>query len=76
MAIIRKYAEPLDTPWDGEQSHFQIVAQLGKIKKVTVSPCRLFKVGDFYFATPEDAEKVIVEVSEANLLKYYFLVEG
>lgn len=75
LAIIRKYAEPFDTQWDGKKPHYELLVQVGEVKKVTISCSCSFKSGDFYFATGKDAKKVITEVGEADLLKYYFMVE-
>lgn len=74
MGVIRKYAEPLDTPWDCEKEHFYIMAQLDEREKITINYRKSCKREGFHFATIGDAQKVVNEVGEADLLKYYFMV--
>lgn len=75
MGVIRKYAEPLNTPWDCENLHYYLVARLEGVKRVCIDCNWDDKSEGFYFATEIDAMKVIDEVGEADLLRYYFMVE-
>ncbi len=75
MGVVRKYAEPLNTPWDCENLHFFLVARLDGVKRVSIDCDWDDKREGFHFITEEDAQKAIAEAGEANLLKYYFMVE-
>lgn len=74
IGLLRQYAEPLDTPWDGIRHHFYLVATLSN-KEVSVAFDFSFKTQSLYFATEEDAREGIAIVGEADLLKYYFMVK-
>lgn len=71
---LRQYAEPFDAPWYGVRKHYYLTAYLNS-HMVAVTFGFASKIAGFTFATETDAKKVIDEVGEVDLLKYYFMVE-
>lgn len=70
-AELTKYAEPLDTPWDGRK-HYTILFN-ASCNEIEITEWVFTKCGgDIWFKTKVDADIAVKNVGEDRVLKYYF----
>ena len=74
IAELKKYAEPKEREWDGENQHWCISYDIFCKEFVIIHAAEL-KCRDIYFKSGIDAKKAIEAVGEDRLKKYYFEVE-
>lgn len=66
-AIMKKYS----APFENEKSNYYIAINI-HLNKIVIFSHRWHKMGVYYFVSKYMARKVIEEVGEDNLIKYWF----
>lgn len=74
IAELKKYAEPKDREWDGDNKHWSIGY---KHSRQDLDYCASYytSYGEFYFESKEKAEVAVKMIGEDRIKKYYLEVE-
>jgi hypothetical protein len=74
LAKMKKFAEPEDREWDGENQHWEICVDMLD-KSIYYAPNQTGKCHCMYFESREKAEECVRTIGSVRIRKYYFRIK-